>query len=147
MTRFGKVLRALRQWRHITQEALAESANVDATYISHLERGVKQNPSTEVVRALGTVLGLQGTTRYLFEKEAAVAKALLDGTKDEEFLDLLIRLSLAYDEGEPQTKQRLVTELAQFMAHRQPQDDTEGGAAGATELERLPSGVVPPAET
>ena len=76
-----------------------------------------------------------------------MAKALLDGTKDEEFLDLLIRLSLAYEEGEPLTKQRLVTELAQLMAHRQPQDDTEGGAAGATGVGRLPSGVVPPAET
>ena len=147
MTRFGKVLRALRQWRHITQEALADSANVDATYISHLERGVKQNPSTEVVRALGTVLGLQGTTRYLFEKEAAVAKALLDGTKDEEFLELLIRLSLAYEEGEPQTKQRLVTELARFVARRQPQDDTVSAADDANGLERPPPGVVPPAET
>ena len=147
MTRFGKVLRALRQWRHITQETLAESANVDATYISHLERGVKQNPSPEVVRALGTVLDLQGTTRYLFEKEAAVAKALLDGTTDEEFLDLLIRLSLAYEEGEPQTRQRLVTELARFVTDCQPRDDTEGGAAGANELEHLPADVVPPTET
>ena len=147
MTRFGQVLRALRQWRHITQETLAESANVDATYISHLERGVKQNPSPEVVRALGTVLDLQGTTRYLFEKEAAVAKALLDGTTDEEFLDLLIRLSLAYEEGEPQTRQRLITELARFVTDCQPRDDTEGGAAGAAEVEHLPADVVPPAET
>ena len=108
---------------------------------------MKQNPSTEVVRALGTVLGLQGTTRYLFEKEAAVAKALLDGTKDEEFLELLIRLSLAYEEGEPQTKQRLVTELTQLVAHRQSQDDTVSTAADAAGVARLPPGVVPPAET
>ncbi len=144
MTRFGRVLRALRQWRHITQEALAESANVDATYISHLERGVKRNPSTEVVRALGTVLGLQGTTRYLFEKEAAVAKALLDGTTDDEFLDLLIHLSLAYEEGDRHTKQRLVTELAQLVAQRRQPANTVNAAAG---LEAPPTGVVPPAET
>ncbi|MAG36258.1 MAG: hypothetical protein CL878_08445 [Dehalococcoidia bacterium] len=147
MTRFGRVLRALRQWRRVTQEALAESANVDATYISHLERGVKQNPSAEVVRALGMVLGLQGTTRYLFEKEAAVAKALLDGTTDDEFLDLLIGLSLAYEESDQQTKQQLVTELTQLMAHRQQEADTVSTDNGAAGSERPPTGVGPPAAT
>jgi transcriptional regulator with XRE-family HTH domain len=39
---FGKVLKALRQERRISQEKLAEYTDLDRTYISLLERSLRQ---------------------------------------------------------------------------------------------------------
>lgn len=57
---FGQVLRELRDQAGMTQEAVAFDAGLDRTYISMLERGLRQ-PSLETVlvlaRALGTPAG------------------------------------------------------------------------------------------
>lgn len=39
MKKFGAVVRALREKRGLTQDALAERAEVSATYIGYIERG------------------------------------------------------------------------------------------------------------
>lgn len=57
LTAFGKSLRRERETRKLTQEKLAEKANLDPTYISGIERGVR-NPSllsiVRIAKALGT---------------------------------------------------------------------------------------------
>lgn len=53
--RFGSVLRELRQQRGLTQEALAELADLDRTYPSLLERGLR-TPTLAVILRLANAL-------------------------------------------------------------------------------------------
>ncbi len=47
---FGKVLRELRDENHISQEKLAEYCDLDRTYISLLERGLRQPTITTIFK-------------------------------------------------------------------------------------------------
>lgn len=47
---FGKVLRELRENRKLSQEKLAEFCDLDRTYISLLERGLRQPTLTTLFR-------------------------------------------------------------------------------------------------
>ncbi|WP_319229681.1 helix-turn-helix transcriptional regulator [Draconibacterium orientale] len=55
---FGKVLRDLRIDAGLSQEKLAEIADLDRTYISLLERGLRQ-PSLSTVFALAQALKIK----------------------------------------------------------------------------------------
>ena len=57
---FGRVLRNLRASRGITQEKLAFEAELDRTFISLLERGLRQ-PSLATIFQLSTPLGVSPT--------------------------------------------------------------------------------------
>lgn len=54
---FGEVLRKLRTRSGKTQEAIALDAGLDRTYISMLERGLRQ-PTLETLLALSHALGI-----------------------------------------------------------------------------------------
>jgi transcriptional regulator with XRE-family HTH domain len=58
---FGEVLRDLRQRAGLSQEALAGAAEVDRTYVSLLERGLRQ-PTLETLFRLAGALGASPTT-------------------------------------------------------------------------------------
>lgn len=47
---FGKILRELREVNHISQEKLAEYCELDRTYISLLERGLRQPTITTIFK-------------------------------------------------------------------------------------------------
>lgn len=47
---FGKVLREMRDENHISQEKLAEYCDLDRTYISLLERGLRQPTITTIFK-------------------------------------------------------------------------------------------------
>jgi transcriptional regulator with XRE-family HTH domain len=53
--RFGNVIRARRQAQGVGQEALADLAGLHRTYISMLERGLR-NPSLEVIEKIAGAL-------------------------------------------------------------------------------------------
>jgi transcriptional regulator with XRE-family HTH domain len=57
---FGQNIRKQRSEQGLSQEALADKADLDSTYISGIERGVR-NPSllsiVRIAKALGTDLG------------------------------------------------------------------------------------------
>jgi transcriptional regulator with XRE-family HTH domain len=52
---FGRRLRELRKERGVTQEALAESADLSGNYVSDLERGLKVPSLTILVRLADAV--------------------------------------------------------------------------------------------
>lgn len=52
---FGKVLREIRENKKISQEKLAEYANLDRTYISLLERGLR-HPTISTIFELAKAL-------------------------------------------------------------------------------------------
>jgi transcriptional regulator with XRE-family HTH domain len=54
---FGQVLREQRTSRGISQEDLALSANVDRTFVSQMERGIRQPSITTLVK-LSNALGV-----------------------------------------------------------------------------------------
>jgi predicted ATPase/transcriptional regulator with XRE-family HTH domain len=60
--RFGALLRQLRLWAGLTQEALAERAGVSTRGIQELERD-RALPRAETVRLLAEALGLDGEAR------------------------------------------------------------------------------------
>ena len=47
---FGKVLRKLREKQNLSQEKLAEYCDLDRTYISLLERGLRQPTITTIFK-------------------------------------------------------------------------------------------------
>lgn len=54
---FGEVLRRHRTLKDISQEELAHQAGVDRTFISRLERGIRQ-PTITTLIGLGQALGI-----------------------------------------------------------------------------------------
>jgi len=61
---FGQNIRKLRTEKALSQEALAEKADLDSTYISGIERGVR-NPSLLSIVRIAKALGV--TSANLFE--------------------------------------------------------------------------------
>ena len=54
---FGQYIRQLRNQRNYRQERLALECGIHATYLSGIERGVR-NPSLRIIRALARGLGV-----------------------------------------------------------------------------------------
>ena len=54
---YGKAIRLVRAARGLSQKALAERLRVDASFVSHLERGERM-PSTETLEALAASLAI-----------------------------------------------------------------------------------------
>ena len=60
-TAFGKVLRRRRERLEVSQEALAFTSEIHRTYISELERGLK-NPSLTTIARLAAALNTKAST-------------------------------------------------------------------------------------
>ena len=55
---FGEVLKELRQGAELSQDALAEKAELERTFISFLERGERQ-PTLSTIIALASALRIE----------------------------------------------------------------------------------------
>jgi transcriptional regulator with XRE-family HTH domain len=60
-TVFGQVLREQRNTRGFSQEELALAADVDRTFVSQMERGIRQ-PTITTLMKLANALGIQPST-------------------------------------------------------------------------------------
>jgi tetratricopeptide (TPR) repeat protein/transcriptional regulator with XRE-family HTH domain len=67
---FGTLLRSLRTAAGLTQEELAEAAQMSYRSISDLERGISRSPRRDTARLLANALGLSGDDRAGFEAAA-----------------------------------------------------------------------------
>jgi transcriptional regulator with XRE-family HTH domain len=54
-------IRKLRETQGMTQEELARKAKVTQGYVSHLEKGLKKNPSLPTLKRLARALGVPVT--------------------------------------------------------------------------------------
>ncbi|HEY5988732.1 MAG TPA: helix-turn-helix transcriptional regulator [Streptosporangiaceae bacterium] len=55
------MLRHHRERQSMTQEELAKRARVTQAYVTHLERGIRKNPSLAVLKRLARALGVPVT--------------------------------------------------------------------------------------
>jgi transcriptional regulator with XRE-family HTH domain len=56
--KFGQVIKAVRERQGMTQEKLAELAEIDRTYVSMIERG-KRHPTLEVASRMASALSMK----------------------------------------------------------------------------------------
>jgi transcriptional regulator with XRE-family HTH domain len=56
--KFGQVIKAAREQQNISQEKLAELAEIDRTYVSMIERG-KRHPTLEVANRIAHALSMR----------------------------------------------------------------------------------------
>lgn len=68
--RFGAAVRARRRELAWSQEELADRATLDRTYVSGIERGVR-NPSLLTQQRLADALGVELSRLYAFPAEGA----------------------------------------------------------------------------
>lgn len=64
-TKFGKRLRQLRRQRNMTQEQLANVAEVSVEFISYIERGINA-PSFETIEKLAKALDVEPAELFIF---------------------------------------------------------------------------------
>jgi len=64
---FGKHLRSLRTRAELSQEELADRAGIHVTYLSGVERGLR-NPSIRNVRRLAQAMGVPTKELFSFEE-------------------------------------------------------------------------------
>ena len=60
---FGRAVRYFREQQGISQEELAHRADLDRTYISGIERGVR-NPSLKSIARIAAALGIRLATLF-----------------------------------------------------------------------------------
>lgn len=71
----GKRVKSLRKGSSLTQEQLAEKANINAKYISSLECG-RENPTLDVFLKISNALGVEVADIFAFEHESGNVKEL-----------------------------------------------------------------------
>ena len=65
---FGKHTRSLRERISLTQEEVAHRAGIHVTYLSGVERGVR-NPSLKNIRAIAEALDVPTGELFAFEQD------------------------------------------------------------------------------
>jgi len=73
--RLGSRIRLLREARGLTQEELAERANLSVTFVGTTERG-KNIPSVKTCQRLATVLGVPLHELFRFEAQTDLDKQI-----------------------------------------------------------------------
>ncbi|MEQ4451146.1 MULTISPECIES: helix-turn-helix domain-containing protein [Kosakonia] len=63
----GQRVRTLRTQAGLSQEGFAEKCGLDRTYISGIERGIR-NPTLEILYILATALHTELTTLFTFDE-------------------------------------------------------------------------------
>ena len=65
---FGRHIRQLRMANGLTQEQVAQRVGVHVTYLSGIERGLR-NPSLKNIRAVAIALEVRVTDLFSFEED------------------------------------------------------------------------------
>ena len=75
-------LKEIRAKKELTQQEVANAANVDVTMISKIELG-ERRPSVEVAKKIAAVLGFDWTRFYDDDEQAATKELPKTGTDEE----------------------------------------------------------------
>lgn len=71
----GKCLQELRMQKGLSMSELAERSGVTKSYLNSLERGIKDNPSIQILEKISAVLGMElgSLLRYVHERQTGSA--------------------------------------------------------------------------
>ncbi|WP_256972629.1 helix-turn-helix domain-containing protein [Saccharibacillus sp. O23] len=69
-TRLGAKIRKLRKERHMTQEKLAEKAEIDTSYLGQIERGERHSPGIAIIAKIAQALNVSEGELLSGEKES-----------------------------------------------------------------------------
>ncbi len=84
---FGQLVAQLRLSRGMSQGQLAQATRLSRTYIYHLEKGMRTNPSTHVAESIARALDLQSTEkRQLFSAFNRLTGQYIDVEQNESVL-------------------------------------------------------------
>lgn len=67
LSAFGAQIRSLRRARALSQEELAHRAGIHVTYLSGIERGVR-NPALKSIRAIASALEIRIAELFEFQE-------------------------------------------------------------------------------
>ncbi|MBC3483927.1 helix-turn-helix transcriptional regulator [Pseudomonas sp. DTU_2021_1001937_2_SI_NGA_ILE_001] len=70
-SQFGQAVRRHRELLRLSQEALADRAGIDRTYISGVERGIR-NPTLSVMQRIAVALGSDLDVIFATARELSV---------------------------------------------------------------------------
>lgn len=84
--RLGRRIRQLRQLRHLTQEELAERANLNVTFVSQIERGCK-SPTVETIGKIANGLQVSLPELFCFDEQQPAS------ANDQRLRELLLEYS------------------------------------------------------
>lgn len=98
----GRILRRMRDDRHISQTALASMVGVDTSYISKLESGRLHTPSPNVIARIAEVLNIDGDLLFGFAGaiSPALAEKIARDSHAHRFIQQLMRTRLSSDQWE-----------------------------------------------
>ena len=106
--RLGARIRTLRQSKGLTQEALAERADVDVSYVAKVEGG-KRLPSLDALRRFSRALDVPLTSLVVVLDEAAEPQLAFKGALDE-----LTAIASMCDHGQVE----LIAEFARMVKEK-----------------------------
>ncbi len=127
MTLFGEYLRRLRERAGISQETLAEEAEISSAYISQIESGRRNPPTPDVLRRMAAPLGVP----YVVLLRQA------DHVRDDDLYALLlqaIRTLFVQDPGREQLEQLLREAIERWTQLDPPAREERLEAANAEHI-------------
>lgn len=115
MNEFGILLKKMRLEHKETLRSVARKASISATYLSELERGVKQTPSKEILERIARALNLNANEKSEFFQTAArsqntIAYDLPDYIMNRDYVASALRVAKELNAGKEQWD-RFVEEL------------------------------------
>jgi predicted ATPase/DNA-binding XRE family transcriptional regulator len=135
-TTFGDLLRHFRLAAGLTQEELAEKAQISPRAISDLERGQRTRPWRETIRLLAEALRLDSSARSLLDVAARQGSTASGGSLERGVpaSDLPHRLALPIAMSSFIGRQRAIAEIRQRLSETRLLTLTGPGGSGKTRL-------------
>ncbi|MED4583104.1 helix-turn-helix domain-containing protein [Brevibacillus choshinensis] len=84
----GKCIQELRMQKGLSMSELAERSGVTKSYLNALERGIKTNPSIQILEKIAGVLDMElgSLVRYVYDRQAGNAPF------DSEWIELICEM-------------------------------------------------------
>lgn len=82
----------LRENQHLTQEQLAEKADIDPSYLGRIERGQNSNLQIKTIEKIITALGVDYATFFLFKDSTDELHSLMSQISANKHRDKIINI-------------------------------------------------------
>lgn len=105
----GNNISMIRKQRGFTLSELSERTGISKSYLSNIERNLKQNPSIHVMERIAAVLNVDLKTLLLIATEAEIKRSL-----DQEWMDFVSELKQSGIDKENVHEYKIVIEFMKW---------------------------------